>query len=101
MRQALLRNVELIRLHLEQLNRDRELDNNGFRPKLQCVALLDIKGVSLSSVVCLKIQSSYLQSADSLCRQQKIDLLAWYMNDLLPRFPGLLAAGQMVSCYSE
>lgn len=52
MRLTLLRNVELIRLHLQQLNRDREVQDDGFRPTLQCVALLDIKGVSFNSVVC-------------------------------------------------
>ncbi|KAI0786560.1 CRAL-TRIO domain-containing protein [Abortiporus biennis] len=74
LRTAVLRNVELLRQHLINVNKmcDRHHDD-GFRPKLQCVALLDIKGMSLNSM-------------------QNIDLLGWYMSEVLPRFPGLVAA---------
>ncbi|CAL1706220.1 unnamed protein product [Somion occarium] len=68
LRPVLLRNTELLRLNLAALNKSK-----GTAPILQYVALLDIKGVSLSSVA-------------------KIDLLAWCMSEMLPHFPGMLAA---------
>ncbi|KAI0081971.1 CRAL/TRIO domain-containing protein [Panus rudis PR-1116 ss-1] len=69
LRPVMLRNVELLRLHLARLNAEGHLS----KPILQFVALLDIEGVSLNSIY-------------------KFDLLSWYMNELLPHFPGMLAA---------
>ncbi|KAK7692210.1 hypothetical protein QCA50_003834 [Cerrena zonata] len=68
LRAVLLRNTERLRFHLSMLNASR-----GTSPILQYVALLDIKGVSLSSLA-------------------KFDLLAWFMSELLPHYPGLLTA---------
>ena len=50
LRAVLLRNTELLRLHLSTLNKSRTT-----APVLQYVALLDIKGVSLSSLVRLTL----------------------------------------------
>ena len=50
LRAVLLRNTELLRLHLYTLNKSRTT-----APVLQYVALLDIKGVSLSSLVRLTL----------------------------------------------
>ncbi|KAI0339983.1 hypothetical protein BDW22DRAFT_1361069 [Trametopsis cervina] len=69
LRGALLHNMELLRLHLVSLS---EHDSSA-RPVLQYVALLDIKGVTFNGV-------------------QSLQLLSWFMQDLVPKFPGLLAA---------
>jgi len=68
----IIRNMELFRLHLERLNAQSREDIE-FRPILQYVALLDIKCTSFSSM-------------------HNVDVLSWYINELLPRFPGMLAA---------
>ncbi|KAH9858898.1 CRAL-TRIO domain-containing protein [Lenzites betulinus] len=70
-REALIHYVELLRLNLEELNASAsDADHPG--PILQYVALLDIGGVSVQSV--------------------STDLLSWYILELVPRFPGMLAA---------
>ncbi|KAH8107780.1 CRAL-TRIO domain-containing protein [Cristinia sonorae] len=68
----IIRNMELLRLHLEHLNA-QDGEDSEFRPILQFVALLDIKNVSFNSV-------------------HNVDLLGWFINEVLPRFPGMLAA---------
>ncbi|EKM54729.1 uncharacterized protein PHACADRAFT_124083 [Phanerochaete carnosa HHB-10118-sp] len=64
---------ELMRLHLVELNKARHSSVRGARPILQYVALLDIGGMSLSG-------------------WQFIDLMNWHVVELLPRYPGMLAA---------
>ncbi|KAI0683144.1 hypothetical protein BC835DRAFT_1396842 [Cytidiella melzeri] len=66
---SLFHNVELMRLHLVRIN-ERE---PGARPILQYVALLDIKGLAFNGV-------------------QSVQLLNWFVHELIPKFPGLLAA---------
>lgn len=51
LRMALLRCLELLRHHLASLNHHQNTINAGHTPKLQYVALLDIDGLSFSSVV--------------------------------------------------
>ncbi|TCD67867.1 hypothetical protein EIP91_011864 [Steccherinum ochraceum] len=72
LRPIIIRNMELFRLHLESMNAHRGADI-GHRPILQYVALLDIKSVSFNNM-------------------HNVDLLSWYINELVPRFPGMLAA---------
>lgn len=63
---------ELMRLHLVHLNKEHSYVT-GARPILQYVALFDIGDLSLNSM-------------------QAIDLMNWHVQELLPRFPGMLAA---------
>lgn len=68
----IIHHVELMRLHLVRLNEMRVVQQIDPVPVLQYVALLDISGMSLNGV-------------------QMIELLNWFVHELLPRFPGLLA----------
>ncbi|KAI0823411.1 CRAL-TRIO domain-containing protein [Trametes gibbosa] len=70
-REALVHYVELLRVNLEVLNAAAD-EEDGVSPVLQYVALLDIGGLSVQSV--------------------STDLLSWYVLELVPRFPGMLAA---------
>ncbi|GJE92757.1 CRAL/TRIO domain-containing protein [Phanerochaete sordida] len=72
LKQRAVRTSELMRAHLVQLNKAHS-SSGGARPILQYVALLDIGGMSLNSM-------------------QTIDLMNWHVQELLPRFPGMLAA---------
>ncbi|OBZ70667.1 hypothetical protein A0H81_09354 [Grifola frondosa] len=65
--------MELLRLHLEQLNSVRKDEEMATQPVLQYVVLLDIQGISMQCV-------------------QNVDTVSWYVHELLPRFPGMLAA---------
>ncbi|KDQ55784.1 hypothetical protein JAAARDRAFT_59749 [Jaapia argillacea MUCL 33604] len=62
--------LERLRLHLRVLNVDNE--GEGAERTLQYVLLLDLQGASIQSM--------------------NIDLLTWYLRELYPRFPGMLAA---------
>ena len=55
---------ELMRMHLVQLNKTRQNRERSARPILQYVALLDIGGMSLSSMVCMIHKKFYLQMSD-------------------------------------
>ncbi|KAI0358623.1 CRAL/TRIO domain-containing protein [Trametes cingulata] len=70
-REALIRYMELLRLNLQAINEAASRDAHS-EPVLQYVALLDIGGISV-------------QNANT-------DLVTWYLFELVPRFPGMLAA---------
>ncbi|KAI0368310.1 CRAL/TRIO domain-containing protein [Pilatotrama ljubarskyi] len=70
-REALVQYMELLRLNLQVVN-EAVGDQDALRPLLQYTALLDIGGISV-------------QKAD-------MDLVPWYLFELVPRFPGMLAA---------
>ncbi|KAI1795508.1 CRAL/TRIO domain-containing protein [Ganoderma leucocontextum] len=72
-RPALVQYMELLRLNLEAVNGKREAVDDHERPILQYIALIDIDGFSMQSV-------------------QSVDLITWFLYELVPRFPGMLAA---------
>ncbi|KAJ7049689.1 hypothetical protein C8F01DRAFT_1264912 [Mycena amicta] len=69
----LLRALERLRLHLQQLNED----NPSQSPILQYVILLDLKNLSTQSL--------------------NIDLVTWTLREAIPHFPGMLAAAFMIN----
>ncbi|KIP06538.1 hypothetical protein PHLGIDRAFT_30459 [Phlebiopsis gigantea 11061_1 CR5-6] len=69
--------VELMRSHLAQLNYAELARGQGARPILQYVMLLDIEGMTINS--------------------RNIDTFSWLVQDLLPRYPGLLGAGAITN----
>ncbi|KAL1945915.1 hypothetical protein VTO73DRAFT_1917 [Trametes versicolor] len=69
-REALIRYMELLRLNLEAINVNAGEGNPS--PVMQYVALLDIGGISVQSV--------------------STEVVSWYVLELVPRFPGMLAA---------
>ncbi|PIL36055.1 hypothetical protein GSI_01715 [Ganoderma sinense ZZ0214-1] len=72
-RPALVQYMELLRLNLEAVNRERVTLDDHEQPILQYIALIDIDGISMQSV-------------------QSLDLITWFLYELVPRFPGMLAA---------
>ncbi|KAI0935352.1 hypothetical protein AcV7_003816 [Taiwanofungus camphoratus] len=72
LRLVFMNTMEVLRLHLQWLNTKLDLEDQAL-PVMQYVALIDVEGVSFQSV-------------------QYADLLTWYAHELLPRFPGMLAA---------
>ncbi|KAI0759869.1 CRAL-TRIO domain-containing protein [Trametes elegans] len=76
-REALIHYMELLRLTLEDLNRNSAAGQPGTGgraapgPVLQYVALLDVGDISV---------------------RDNTDLITWYVCELVPRFPGMLAA---------
>ncbi|KAF5380237.1 hypothetical protein D9757_008219 [Collybiopsis confluens] len=67
----LIRAMEQFRLRLNKLN-----DVSHPIPVLQYVVLLDVKELSVQTL--------------------SLDLISWVLRDLIPRFPGMLAAGKIV-----
>ncbi|OCH91704.1 hypothetical protein OBBRIDRAFT_728303 [Obba rivulosa] len=65
--------MELLRVHLRTLNDGNDAHEVPTQHILQYVALLDIKRISFQSA-------------------QHIDFISWFIYELLPRFPGMLAA---------
>ncbi|KAJ7646780.1 CRAL-TRIO domain-containing protein [Roridomyces roridus] len=63
----IIRGLETLRLHLKRLN-----ENSAQQPILQYVILLDLKHFSTQSL--------------------NIDLVTWTLREVIPQFPGLLAA---------
>ncbi|GBE80468.1 CRAL-TRIO domain-containing protein [Sparassis latifolia] len=72
-RQSIINSMEILRLHLMKVNVKVSTEDPVPRPVLQCVMLLDVDGVSLHNL-------------------QRLDLATWYIYELMPRFPGMLAA---------
>ncbi|KAI0645871.1 CRAL-TRIO domain-containing protein [Trametes meyenii] len=71
-REAVIQFTELMRLNLEEMNRHRAEEEESSRPILQYVVLMDIGGISVQNV--------------------NSDLIPWHVFELVPRFPGMLAA---------
>ncbi|KAI0743967.1 CRAL-TRIO domain-containing protein [Daedaleopsis nitida] len=71
-RTTLIYYMELLRLNLEAVNDAGRADRED-QPVLQYVALVDIGGISVQSV-------------------QNVDIISWFIYELVPRFPGMLAA---------
>lgn len=65
--------TELLRLHIQFLNTRHESDGTPARPVLQYVVLLDLLGVSLNTL-------------------PELDLISWYVREVVPQFPGMLSA---------
>ncbi|KAI0088158.1 hypothetical protein BDY19DRAFT_1010025 [Irpex rosettiformis] len=70
---SIYHNIELMRLHLVRLN-ERE---PGACPILQYVALLDIRGLAFNG--------------------QSVQLLSWFVHEVIPKFPGLLASALVLN----
>ncbi|KAI0066031.1 CRAL/TRIO domain-containing protein [Artomyces pyxidatus] len=68
-RQDLLMSIELLRLQLRRINNSHGSDRY---PVLQYTLLLDMSNVSMRSI--------------------NVDLLTWYTREVVPQFPGMLAA---------
>ncbi|KAI0335044.1 CRAL/TRIO domain-containing protein [Cubamyces sp. BRFM 1775] len=71
-REALVHYMERLRLNLQLMNRVDAREDGNRMPILQYVALLDIGGISVQNA--------------------NMDLMTWYIFELVPRFPGMLAA---------
>ncbi|KAJ7782344.1 CRAL-TRIO domain-containing protein [Mycena maculata] len=70
----IIRGLESLRLHLKRLNENSPQSPN---PTLQYVLLLDLKNLSTQSL--------------------NIDLVTWTLREVIPQFPGLLAAAFMIN----
>lgn len=92
-REALIRYMELLRSNLEAINANAGEGNPS--PVMQYVALLDIGGISVQSVVC---PSSLFRSTQQTDKQQSTEVVSWYVLELVPRFPGMLAASEWLRC---
>lgn len=93
-REALIRYLELLRLNLETMNAAAGEGRNA-SPIMQYVALLDIGGISVQSVV---RPSGLAQSTQRTDKEQSTDVVSWYVLELVPRFPGMLAASEWLRC---
>ncbi|KAJ8461843.1 hypothetical protein ONZ51_g11278 [Trametes cubensis] len=71
-REALVHYMERLRLNLQSMNCIDAREDGSRTPILQYVALLDIGGISVQNA--------------------NMDLMTWYIFELVPRFPGMLAA---------
>ncbi len=91
-REALIRYMELLRLNLEAMNATAG-EEGITSPIMQYVALLDIGGISVQSVVRRSSLGRSMQQAD---KQQSTDVVSWYVLELVPRFPGMLAASELL-----
>jgi len=65
--------MELLRLHLHWLNTQSNPDDRVTKPTLQYVVLMDLSGVSFESL-------------------RQVDLISWYVRDIIPKYPGMLSA---------
>lgn len=90
-REALIRYMELLRLNLEAINATA----GEASPVMQYVALLDIGGISVQSVV---RPSSLARSTQRADKKQSTDVVSWFVLELVPRFPGMLAASECLRC---
>ncbi|KZT10911.1 CRAL/TRIO domain-containing protein [Laetiporus sulphureus 93-53] len=72
---ALLQGMELLRIHMAQLNTDDQRMDTDTLPIFQYVLLLDIGNIS--------VQNLY---------QKQVDLLKWFVQEVIPYFPGMLAS---------
>ncbi|KAJ7121329.1 CRAL-TRIO domain-containing protein [Mycena crocata] len=70
----IIRGLESLRLHLKRLNASHQ---SSAHPTLQYVILLDLKNLSTQSL--------------------NIDLVTWTLREVIPQFPGLLAAAFMIN----
>ncbi|TBU48149.1 CRAL/TRIO domain-containing protein [Dichomitus squalens] len=78
-RSALINYMELLRLHLYTLNNQQQESAQGReRPILQYIVLVDIDRIPMQSVQC-------------------VDLITWFIYELIPRFPGMLAAALILN----
>ncbi|KAJ7141272.1 CRAL-TRIO domain-containing protein [Mycena epipterygia] len=71
----IVRGLECLRLHLKRLNGNSRQPPGA--PTLQYVILLDLKNLSTQSL--------------------NIDLVTWTLREVIPQFPGLLAAAFMIN----
>ncbi|KAJ7451843.1 CRAL-TRIO domain-containing protein [Mycena galericulata] len=72
----IIRGLESLRLHLKRLN-ENSPRSPAQNPTLQYVILLDLKNLSTQSL--------------------NIDLVTWTLREVIPQFPGLLAAAFMIN----
>ncbi|KAI0695008.1 CRAL/TRIO domain-containing protein [Cerioporus squamosus] len=71
-RPSLINYLELLRLNLKSINENGSFEGED-APVLQYIALMDIGGMSVQNM-------------------QNVDIVTWFLYELLPRFPGMLAA---------
>ena len=88
--------MEILRGHLQQLNDDR-LFFGETQPILQYVVILDVAGLSIRSIV--SFLDSFPESLRTMCIQS-VDLINWTLREIIPRFPGMLAAGTLSTPHS-
>ena len=77
---------DTMRWYLRKISRE-----SGLRtPVLQFVAIVNVQGVNVSSMV----RSGRLPSFRKFNLQQATDLVTWYYQDVQPHYPGMMAAGE-------
>ncbi len=80
--------MESLRLHLKGINSEERSV-----PALQFVMLLDLADLSISDIV--RYQDLCLSL---LIVMKNFDLINWFLRQVIPRFPGMLAGGE-ASCF--
>ncbi|KIK94101.1 hypothetical protein PAXRUDRAFT_828348 [Paxillus rubicundulus Ve08.2h10] len=85
LKDAVLQEVELLRLHLRHL---RDIHTNERFP-LQYIVLVDLQGVSIQKFV--GPSSCRIQLSPSKFRKT-FEFFSWLFTDVMPRYPGMLAA---------
>jgi hypothetical protein len=96
----IMRAFEILRIHLKKLY---EMSEDNEKPSLQYVALLDLSQLSLQSLVSFSILSRFYFFIYFEPIIQNIDLFTWTLREVIPRFPGMIAAGEFSnwSCQSR
>jgi hypothetical protein len=82
----LMPTIDHLQAHLRELNASQKRTET---PILQYIVLLDLADVPIQHVVCSLAFPSY----SAKFSRQDVKLIAWSMRDVIPRFPGMIAAG--------
>jgi hypothetical protein len=102
-RKILPQTIERLRLYLKALNDsddDREAVDGVSRPILQYVVLLDLEGVAIQNIVWLSLIHVFWYPQSDSMRFQNVELVTWIIREVIPRFPGMLAAGMRLPFFS-
>lgn len=90
LKNLLMPTIDRLQVHLKELN--KSADHKV--PLLQYVILLDLDDVSMQSMV----RNTYcLQLFYVDLMRQDINLITWAMREVIPHFPGMIAAGSPIS----
>lgn len=92
-----MRAFEILRIHLKKLY---EMSEDNEKPSLQYVALLDLSQLSLQSLVSSSLSRFYFFIYFKSIIQN-IDLFTWTLREVIPRFPGMIAAGEFSNWSSQ
>ncbi|KAF7964703.1 hypothetical protein HWV62_4053 [Athelia sp. TMB] len=80
LKDLLMPTIDRLQAHLKELNKYAESGS----PLLQYVILLDLADVSMQSMI---FQPDFIR--------KDINLITWAMREVIPRFPGMIAAGNL------